>query len=339
MESKAYDKQMRSYETGLDQTIPPELWMVVRLDGISFTTQTKRARLAKPFDRLFGSLMSDTAQALFRNAGFQVVYAYTMSDEISLLIHPMDETYGRKTRKILSCLAGQTSAVFQRLMDENFSYPDGLFAFDARISVLPHEQAVVDYFRWRQSEATRNCINAYCYWRLRDEGKNKREATSELRGMSFSQLNEFLFKRDTNFNDLPLWERRGIGHYFEIYRKAGKNKKTKKKEVSLRRRICADTSLPKGDEYDDYLRDVIRWGTTDDRTGQLMGQEQRWFVREQLPDLLKTEHAGEYAVVYEQEVINFFEDEDAAYGFGLDKFGLDGQFLLIRVEEPKVYWG
>ena len=211
MESKAYDKQMRSYETGLDQTIPPELWMVVRLDGISFTTQTKKANLVKPFDQRFGIAMSDTAQALFRGAGFQVVYAYTMSDEISLLIHPMDETYGRKTRKIVSCLAGQTSAFLQRYMSENFTV-DALFAFDARLSILPHEQAVVDYFRWRQSEATRNCINAYCYWLLRQkDGKNKRDATSELRGMNFSELNEFLFRREINFNDLPLWERRGIG--------------------------------------------------------------------------------------------------------------------------------
>jgi tRNA(His) 5'-end guanylyltransferase len=262
-----------------------------------------------------------------------------MSDEISLLVHPMDDTYGRKVRKILSCAAGQTSAVFQRLMDENFSYPDGLFAFDARVSVLPHEQAVVDYFRWRQSEATRNCINAYCYWMLREEGKNKREATSELRGKSFSELNEFLFKRDVNFNDLPLWQRRGMGHYFEIYRKVGKNRKTKKKEMSLRRRICQDTRLPRGDDYDDYLRDIIRWGTTDDRTGQLIQQEQRWFNRNELPELLKTDKAGKYVVVYEKEIVEFFEDEDAAYRFAVEKFGLHGHFLLVCVEEHQVYWG
>lgn len=338
MDSKEYDKKMRAFEAGLDQTIPPELWMVVRLDGINFTKNVERAHLQKPFDRMFGNLMSDTAQDLFRGAGFQVVYAYTMSDEISLLIHPMDETYGRKVRKILSCVAGQTSALFQRLMDQNFAYPEGLFAFDARVSVLPHEQAVVDYFRWRQSEATRNCINAYCYWKLREEGKNKREATSELRGMSFADLNEFLFAREINFNDLPLWQRRGIGHYFEIYRKIGKNRKTKKTEVSLRRRVCVDTRLPKGDDYDDYLRDIIRWGTTDDRTGQLIQQEQRWFQRFELPKLLKTENAGKYVVVYEKEVVDFFDDEDKAYTFAVDKFGIHGHFLMTCVEEPKVYW-
>ena len=338
MDSKEYDKKMRAYEAGLDQTIPPELWMVVRLDGINFTRNVERANLIKPFDRLFGALMSDATVELFRGAGFQVVYGYTMSDEISLLIHPMDDTYGRKVRKILSCVAGQTSALFQRLMDQNFAYPEGLFAFDARISVLPHEQAVVDYFRWRQAEATRNCINAYCYWKLREEGKNKREATSELRGKSFSELNEFLFQREINFNDIPLWQRRGFGHYFEVYRKFGKNKKTKKKEMSLRRRVCQDSRLPKGDDYDDYLRDVIRCGTTDDRTGQLIQQEQRWFIKERLPALLKTEHAGKYAVVYEQEVVDFFEDEDTAYRFAVDKFGHAGHFLMICVEEPKVYW-
>ena len=46
------------------------------------------------------------------NCGFRVVYGYTQSDEISLLLHRDDALFDRKLRKLVSVLAGEASACF-----------------------------------------------------------------------------------------------------------------------------------------------------------------------------------------------------------------------------------
>lgn len=104
------DTSMRRFETSLDQTVLPELYMAVRIDGRNFTKLTKETcRFEAPFDVRFRDAMVDTVRHLM-DCGFRIVYGYTQSDEISLLFHPKDNTFGRKTRKINSVLAGEASA-------------------------------------------------------------------------------------------------------------------------------------------------------------------------------------------------------------------------------------
>src|SRR5438128_10639903 len=81
------------------------------------------------------------------------------------------------------------------------------------------ESLVVDYFRWRQADAARCGLNGWCYWTLRKSGKSVREATRTLEKQSFAFKNELLFQHGINFNDLPAWQRRGIGLYWETYTK------------------------------------------------------------------------------------------------------------------------
>ena len=47
---------------------------------------------------------------------------------------------------------------------------------------LPTEQLVVDYFRWRQSDATRCALNGWCYWTLRKAGRGVAEAGDLVQG-------------------------------------------------------------------------------------------------------------------------------------------------------------
>ena len=110
MNFEELDKKMRSFEQSLDQVILPELYLAVRLDGRNFTKLTKEiCRFEAPFDTRFRDAMIDTTKHLMQ-CGFRIVYGYTESDEISLLFHPEDHTFGRKTRKINSVLAGEASA-------------------------------------------------------------------------------------------------------------------------------------------------------------------------------------------------------------------------------------
>ena len=58
---------------------------------------------------------------------------------------------------------------------------------------------------------------------LRKEGQTARQATKALDKLSVAQKNELLWQRGINFNDLPLWQRRGVGIYWESYQKTGTN--------------------------------------------------------------------------------------------------------------------
>lgn len=79
-----------------------------------------------------------------------------------------------------------------------------------------------------------------------------------LEGKSAAEKNELLFQAGINFNDLPLWQRRGTGLYREVYQREGFNPQTQEKVSATRRRICVDEGLPKGEEYAALLDRLLR---------------------------------------------------------------------------------
>jgi tRNA(His) guanylyltransferase len=203
------DQKMRVFETAADYCVLPGMFMVARLDGRGFTRLTKEVcRFEAPFDERFRDLMVETASGLM-NCGFRVIYAYTESDEISLLFDPEGA---------------------------------GL---------------VVDYFRWRNEDAARNALNAYCYWTSRQQGLDERASTELVLGLSTSQKNELLFDRGINFNDVPSWQKRGVGLYWECFDKPGRNPVTGQQVVARRRRIKRDMDLPMKDEYGRFLEGLV----------------------------------------------------------------------------------
>jgi tRNA(His) guanylyltransferase len=248
------DQKMRVFETSNDLCVLPGVYMVARLDGRSFTRLTKEVQpFEAPFDVRFRDLMVETAEHLMCGCGFNVVYGYTESDEMSLLFALGENGFGRKFRKLISILAGEASA--------RFSLSLGAMAcFDCRIAQLPSVELVVDYFRWRNEDAHRNALNAHCYWRLRKQGKGVDEATAALKGMSVADKNELLFRLGVNFNDLPLWQRRGVGLYWEEYDRPAENPVTGERTLARRRRIRRDFELPMKDEYSAFLQKLFTEG-------------------------------------------------------------------------------
>ena len=240
------DKEMRVYEESLDQFVLPDMYLAARLDGRSFTRLTKEVcRFEAPFDVRFRDMMIETTKALM-NSGFRIVYGFTESDEISLLFHPDDNTFGRKVRKINSTLAGEASAAFSLMLGQ-------VATFDCRVIPLPNRERIADYFAWRQEDAHRNSLNAWCYWTLRKEGRSIGEATAALEGKSVPYKNELLFQRGINYNDLPAWQKRGIGVTFEDVPKEGYNPLTKETVLTTRRELVADLDLKLGEEYRQFI--------------------------------------------------------------------------------------
>lgn len=244
------DKQMRVFETAHDHCVLPGIYMVARLDGRGFTRLTKEVHnFDAPFDVRFRDMMVNTVTHLM-DCGFHIDYGYTESDEISLLFHPHENGFNRKLRKFNSILAGEASAKFSLELGS-------LAVFDCRISQLPKIDHVIDYFRWRQADAHRNALNAHCYWQLRGEGLSAQEATKRLLKLSVSDKNELLFAHGINFNDLPNWQKRGVGLYWEEYEKEGRNPLTGDTAIAIRRRVQVAYDLPMKDEYDVLLHSLL----------------------------------------------------------------------------------
>lgn len=250
MNFEELDGKMREFEQSIDQRVIPDVYMVARLDGRGFSRLTKElCDFEKPFDVRFRDMMIKTTEELM-NCGFRVVYGYTESDEISLLFHREESTFGRKVRKYDSILAGQGSAALALQLGR-------VVALDCRIIPLPNEERVQDYFLWRQEDAHRNALNAHCYWLLRGEGMSASAATAELEGQSVAYKNELLFSRGINFDKIPSWQKRGVGLYWVDKEIQGFDPKRGVPVTAIRRGLKTELELPLGKAYADMISDFL----------------------------------------------------------------------------------
>jgi len=250
------DVQMRVYETADDYCVLPGIYIAARIDGRNFTRLTKETgKFEAPFDIKFRDLMVETTRHLM-NCGFKVIYGYTQSDEISLLFDLDIDLFGRKTRKYNSILAGEASAKFSLLFSEISNSVCGVF--DCRVCQLPNEKTVVDYFRWRSEDAHRNALNAHCYWMLRKNEMNKKEAAKFIENKSVAEKNELLFSHGINFNDIPNWQKRGTGLYWVKEERTSFNPKDNAEVKAERNALKTDYDLPMRDEYSDFIGRMLK---------------------------------------------------------------------------------
>ena len=245
-----FDSEMRVYEESLDKYITEDKYIAVRLDGRSFTALTKRIKFEKPFDVKFRDLMVDTVKVLMES-GFRIVYGYTQSDEISLLFHPVENTFSRKERKINTTLAGAASGAFSLSLGE-------IATFDSRVVPLPNKKRVADYFVWRQEDAKRNALNGYCYWTLRHEGKTASQASRVFMNKGYNFKKEFLIDKGIDFDEVPVWQRYGTGVFYRTVEREGFNPIKNEKVLAIRRELFTDYEIPHGDEYRKYVVEFLK---------------------------------------------------------------------------------
>lgn len=219
--------------------VPAGAFVVVRLDGRGFTALMRaRPELERPFDVRVRDIMIATVDHLM-NCGVEVVYGYTQSDEISLLLR---SGAVNSPCRLLAPLAGEASAKFTLLLG-------ALASFDARVSELPDSERVVDYFRWRQADARRQAVAAHCLWALRRRGVGGAEAEARVQAAGPAGQLELLRALEVEVGALPEWQTRGVGLCWE---------RTSVPLAALRRRIRVLLELPECDDYAELVRAQAR---------------------------------------------------------------------------------
>ena len=61
-----------------------------------------------------------------------------------------------------------------------------------------------------------------------------------------------------NYNNLPLWQRRGVGMYFKEMEKKGYNPVTKEHTTCIRRSLYLEEELPIGEPYAELINTIIK---------------------------------------------------------------------------------
>lgn len=252
MRFQEFNNIMRSFESGLRNTqVLPDSWFVVRLDGRGFHSLTKR--FEKPFDEKFRDLMVSTAKHLMSSdCGVRPLYAHTQSDEISLLFHKDDQTFHRRVFKIVSVLASEASSHFSLQLRSSA-------AFDARICQLPNSERVVDYFRWRAEDASRNCFNSYAYWALRKAGMSGSQAHKALLGVNLKRKDSLLHGLKVEVPESG-WERYGVGIHRVPRTVVSEDRKTLKTKEVTRTSLNIEYRLPSGRDYAWLIEEILEEG-------------------------------------------------------------------------------
>lgn len=163
----ALGQRMKLYEAPYNFLLPRRTYTIVRVDGRAFHTYLKHAK--KPFDGYVANAMEAAAAALCKEmAGAK--FAYTQSDEISVLLTDFDKLqsqpwFNGEVQKITSIAASIVTGAFNHLFtypltdDHVIADPARYATFDARVYTIPQQMEVANYFIWRQKDAMRNAVS------------------------------------------------------------------------------------------------------------------------------------------------------------------------------------
>lgn len=222
------DRMKEYYENRSKSYLTRRTPVIIRIDGCHFHSFCRGLR--KPYDPTFIKAMQLTTKDLCENIqGCKI--GYVESDEISLLLTDYDTLrteawFDYSVQKICSVAASMAAMYFNKhwskLVEEFYEenvednwhedederyYNDVLKKkvelggyFDARAFNLP-ESEIVNYFIWRQNDATRNSIQGLAQANF---------SQKQLQGLNNSQLQDKLHEeKSINWNNCSVVEKRG----------------------------------------------------------------------------------------------------------------------------------
>lgn len=202
MDKTKLGDRMKSYEkTESGRRVMPEIPVMARLDGRSFSKFTKG--FERPYDKRMSDLMVDCTEYLVSMTNACI--GYTQSDEISLTwlqSTPESEIFfAGKIQKMVSSTASILTAYFNANFEKYFGEPSKTLAFfDCRVWNVPSKAEAANNFLWREQDATKNSISmaARHYY-----------SHKQLLNKNGSEMQEMLWQKGVNWNDYPEFFKRG----------------------------------------------------------------------------------------------------------------------------------
>ncbi|XP_033164325.1 probable tRNA(His) guanylyltransferase [Drosophila mauritiana] len=200
---------VKSFEQ--DDSILPNVWIVIRIDGKKFHKFSKTHDFEKPNDENALNVMNAAATAVMQEFR-DIVLAYGQSDEYSFVFRKETVAFKRRSAKLLTYVTSlfSSSYVMQwaKWMNLPLAYAP---CFDGRVVLYPSEQNLKDYLSWRQADVHVNNLYNTAFWKLvLEKGLTNQQAEAKLRGTFSADKNELLFQEfGINYNNLPAMYRKG----------------------------------------------------------------------------------------------------------------------------------
>jgi len=189
--------RIKRYERVTNNIATPRTPLMVRVDGRSFHTLTRKA--VKPFDQdLIKAMVCSAREVAEDMQGFKA--AYIQSDEATFVMTDYDDLatqgwFNYELNKVISLSAAIMSVAFNK-----YYKTDRSPVFDSRAFSIPREE-VVNAFLWRAKDWERNSLQMYCRAHF-SHGK--------LNGKKRADMHEMLYKIGKNWTrDLKSFERNG----------------------------------------------------------------------------------------------------------------------------------
>lgn len=263
MSNDSLGDRMKSYEDCYRIQLPIRMPVILRIDGKAFHTYTKGCK--RPVDAGLVECMNLTAIELCKRVqGCQI--AYVQSDEISLLVTNYEDIdtqswFDNNLQKMVSISAAVASVTFTQNSykiwgSESIDSQAGDLIevprfksayFDSRAFVMPKED-VNNYFLWRQQDATRNSVQMLA---------RTLYSHKELENKGNSELQELIFQKGQNWNNVPTSQKRGRCIVKKVVLKEGVNPKTGEKLPTQRSEWVVDNEIPVFSQNPMYINEYV----------------------------------------------------------------------------------
>ncbi|MGB9728394.1 MAG: tRNA(His) guanylyltransferase Thg1 family protein [Thermoprotei archaeon] len=185
---------------------------IIRVDGNNFHKLAKDLNLKKPFDKRFHELMIQVVEDFMRNIGFNVVLAYTFSDEINYL-YLGNVPFNGRVEKLLTITASYTASIFANKIEDLTKRSIG---FDGRIVKVDGINDIINYLIWRSAHSYRNFLNSYAQAYIHED----------LTNVKGPEIVSKLYTLGIDINSIDSWEKFGTVVIREQYVKEGVNQLT-----------------------------------------------------------------------------------------------------------------
>jgi len=206
--AKSKWEYVKDFEIG--DSILPDVFIVVRVDGRGFTKFCIEHELLRPIDERMIGLMDSCGLAVMESYP-DIAMAYGESDEFSFVFRRDANTFNRRREKIVTTIVSLFTANFVMKWDKYFvNYPlKQIPSFDGRIVLYPKYSVVKDYLSWRQADTHINALYNYTLCTLLKNGIDPTTATEQLRGTVSEEKRQILIENGINYDLLPESHRKG----------------------------------------------------------------------------------------------------------------------------------